>query len=1457
MENITQALAAGNYTVTIESKGNDNTTGFVTSADFTVAKANSTVTIAPIVNVTYNATVTVSYVVVNDTVVSYEVVDATGAVVVQNTTVSDLSVPIALAGLNAGNYTIVIANAENENYTASSAKANFTVFKANSTVNASDITSVYGTNPKFVFSTENATSVNITVLDENNTSVFDRYFVTSNQVNLPVLFVGNYTIRLWTNPLNDNYAVGFNEYNWTITKKNSNVIIWNVANVTYDATVSVEFSVSGKTNVTYIVKTQAGGTIVINTTEIARIDEIRTILTLKVLKPGNYTITITNAENENYVASSASANFTVFKAGSLVDITRVDNVTYNSNVSVVFGVINSTNVTYTLTYANGTVIVKDKHAGTSLILENLWAGNYTITVTNAENENYTGSSDSANFTVFKAGSLVNINPIVNVTYPSAITVNYGVENRTNVTYTLSYANGTVVAENVEISDSTITLANLRAGNYTITIANAEAENYTGDVKSANFTVFKAPSNVTVVVDNVTYDAVVGVDVTVVNATVVTYTLKYANGTVIVENVPVSDLTKNLTLTLGAGNYTISVFNAEGDNYTASEASANFTVFKAGSLVTIYQVNNVTYNAIVSVVFGVRNSTNVTYTLSYVNGTVIVKDVRVGEVLILTNLGAGNYTITIANAENENYTGSSASANFTVFKAGSSVDVKVDNVTYDAVVGVNVTVVNATVVTYTLKYANGTVIVENVPVSDLTKNLTLTLGAGNYTISVFNAEGDNYTASEASANFTVFKAGSLVTIYQVNNVTYNAIVSVVFGVRNSTNVTYTLSYANGTVIVKDVRTGESLILTNLGAGNYTITIVNAENENYTGDVKSANFTVFKAASLVTIDPIDNVTYNATVTVNYAVVNDTVVTYVVSDDEGNVVVSNTTVDQLTGSIALSGLKAGNYTITIANAENENYTGDVKSANFTVFKANSTLNVSDITFDYGKEGNTTVTYTGASDVTAVIDGQDPTAVKVENGIITVSGLAAGTYTMNVTTVPDENHTAVSKLVNVTVNKVPSTLEVSNVTFTYGEEGNTTVSFTGAVNVTAVVTGHSEAVIKIEGGLIKVSGLAVGNYTMNVTTVPDANHTAVSKLVNVTVSKISDYTMDVNSTVVQQGDNTTVIVNVPENATGNVTVTLSNGTNYTAEVKNGTAAVNVGQLPAGDNDLTVSYSGDDIYAGKTSNVTAHVKELVILAGDLVRGWDSPYDYLAKLLDEDGNPAAGRTLVFVVGGNEYNATTDSNGLAKLTTSKLDVGKYNVTTKYPENGANETHKIEIVARIIENKDLVMDYKDGHKFRVRAIGDDGNPVGAGVVVKIKINGVTYKPKTDKKGYAELPINLIPRKYVATATYHNYAVKNKVKVRQILKLVKKTVKVKKGKKIVLKAKLKKTNGKALKGKKITFKFKGKKYKAKTNKKGIAKVTIKKKKVLKKLKKGKKYKYSAKYIKDVVKGKVKIKK
>ena len=76
-----------------------------------------------------------------------------------------------------------------------------------------------------------------------------------------------------------------------------------------------------------------------------------------------------------------------------------------------------------------------------------------------------------------------------------------------------------------------------------------------------------------------------------------------------------------------------------------------------------------------------------------------------------------------------------------------------------------------------------------------------------------------------------------------------------------------------------------------------------------------------------------------------------------------------------------------------------------------------------------------------------------------------------------------------------------------------------------------------------------------------------------------------------------------------------------------------------------------------------------------------------------------------------------------------------------------------------------------------------------------------------------------------------------------------------KLVLQATLK-INKKAKKGLKVIFKFNGKKYTAKTNKKGVAKVTIKKK-VLKKLKVGKKVKIQVSYGKTVKKLTVKVKK
>jgi hypothetical protein len=97
--------------------------------------------------------------------------------------------------------------------------------------------------------------------------------------------------------------------------------------------------------------------------------------------------------------------------------------------------------------------------------------------------------------------------------------------------------------------------------------------------------------------------------------------------------------------------------------------------------------------------------------------------------------------------------------------------------------------------------------------------------------------------------------------------------------------------------------------------------------------------------------------------------------------------------------------------------------------------------------------------------------------------------------------------------------------------------------------------------------------------------------------------------------------------------------------------------------------------------------------------------------------------------------------------------------------------------------------------------------------------------------------------------------KIKLIDSIKLTLKTVKVKRSaKKLTLSATVKRL-GKPAVGKKVTFKFKGKKYTAKTNKYGVAKVTIKRK-VLRKLKVGKKVTYSVTYAKRIIKKTAKVK-
>ena len=170
------------------------------------------------------------------------------------------------------------------------------------------------------------------------------------------------------------------------------------------------------------------------------------------------------------------------------------------------------------------------------------------------------------------------------------------------------------------------------------------------------------------------------------------------------------------------------------------------------------------------------------------------------------------------------------------------------------------------------------------------------------------------------------------------------------------------------------------------------------------------------------------------------------------------------------------------------------------------------------------------------------------------------------------------------------------------------------------------------------------------------------------------------------------------------------------------------------------------------------------------------------------------------------------------------------------------------SKIINNKNIVVDYSGKVSFKVRVVGSNGKVVGQNEVVIMKLSGKSYSVKTNKNGYALKTFSLLPGKYTITTIYKGFLVKNTITIKNVLK-AKNTIK-KKAKKIKYSASLKTSKGKSISGKKISFKIKGKTYTAKTNKMGIATVKFKNLNVGK-------YKIMVKYLKSSVNIMLKVKK
>ena len=594
-------------------------------------------------------------------------------------------------------------------------------------------------------------------------------------------------------------------------------------------------------------------------------------------------------------------------------------------------------------------------------------------------------------------------------------------------------------------------------------------------------------------------------------------------------------------------------------------------------------------------------------------------------------------------------------------------------------------------------------------------------------------------------FSVVKADSNLTI-KADDIDWgnNVTVSITTDSKFTGNITVKLGDDEKIAEIKDGSGNVSFA--NLKADTYNVTAKFNETDLFIASQKDINVTVNKVNSTLTLgeDIVFDWNKTGSTTVSYSGATNV---------EAVIVETGTSIPIQGNTITVSNLKAGNYTLRVTTVPDENHTGVTKEVNIKVNKVNSTLTLGDdIIFNYGESGSTTVSYEGATSVVAEVVDNTAT-IKIENGNITVSGLDASNYTLKVTTQVDENHTSISKTVNIKVNKVDSDINILNpVNYVYGNVGQCSVFSDGVINFTAVIVDHPEANITIDNGIVNVSGLKVGNYTLRVTANPDRNHNSVFRECNVTVN-MAEVPADqaLNITVPADSQSPTFSINLDSSAEGNFTVYVDGKEWGTVKVVNGSASITVANLPAGNHNITISYSGDDNHAAIVQNTTLSISKIAtgISASKVTAVYLTSKKLVVTLKDKAGNILTGMKVTVKVGSISKTLTTDSKGQVSVDVSKLVPKTYTAKftfagdDKYLKSEGSASVKINKAAsKITAKKKTFKAKKKTKKYTITL--KSGKKLISKVKVTIKVGKKTYTAKTNKKGKATFNLKKLTKK-----------------------------------------------------------------------------------------------------------------
>ena len=1177
---------------------------------------------------------------------------------------------LILRNLSGGLHTVIANYTGDSRYVSKTNSTNFLVEKASSTTAL----------------TQNADGDVIATVTPTNVTGSVTFYINGREYT--VNLVGN-TATLDKNNLtignNTILAIYNGDINFTSSKDSKNITV--AKNTAYVNVTATNETYGKASEITVKVPTAQEGyvTITVNDTLVnvtVKIVNGEAKFNATGLDVGRYIVNVTYLGDATHDIARNHTYFNITKNSNLAVEVIGQNVTVKENASFVINITDDFKGKVNITIDG--VSYYDDIVKSLVIIDKLPAGTYTANVTFYGDDNYNNKSEMVDFTVSRVTPTISVT-IDDVTYPSKsvaiVNVSDYANGTINITVDSKHFNKTITNGHVEID-----LTGLSGGVKDALVNFTTSDNYNSNLTAnVKFNINKAKS--TVIITQVGQNVIATVTTNATgNVTFYVNGEKYTRdvndeGKAILENV------------LRNGNNTVVAIYSGDRNFTSAFNSTNNTVDLKDASVKV-NATNVTYGNASLITVEVP-AVQKGYVRVVVNGTDIdvVLEIKQGIAKFnATGLNAGLYRVNVTYLGDGTY---GMKDNFTLLnisKANLTASVIAQDVTVDENASFIITVLNdfkgnVSIEVDGIKY-NGTV-------KTLVEIEKLIKGAKRATVTFYG--DDNYNVKVLEPTFTVSAVEPVINV-TITDTTYP---------NNATAIVKVSGKANGTVEIKvgthtytkQITNGEVVIdLDGLDAGlkeaNVTFTSTDDYNLNANATYK---FFISKAQSHIQI----NVTPEGLYAGDDAIINITVsctgkpVVYI--DDE---IVDDRELENNRIIIDKSKLTVGKHTVVVYYPGDNNYESSSESYTFTVEKREAKVNVTVKDTPYNDVAQITVQtpieQTGF--VTITVGDKNYTA-KLANGEakFNVTGLEVNKYKVDVTYHGDENYTVQTNDTSFNITQITLNPTVLGVNVTDAMNSTFIIVVPDDYGGQVTITVDGETYTGDAASIIQMAKLDVGEKIAHVVFADDKNYKGTELDVTFNVTK-AEKTLPVTTVV----NSTTVVVTVPENVTGNVTVILPNGTNKTAVIDNGSAIITLENMTPGENNITVIYTdgNNTITANATITVPKYDTQMNVTVSEAKAGGN------ATVTVEVPKNATG-TITVTIDGKKYATDNITDGVATITIENLTAGNKTLIVEYSgdENyTANYTlYDFTVAPGKVESEIIVVDHGNGTV--VVVIGDN--------------------------------------------------------------------------------------------------------------------------------------------------------